>query len=126
ASETGVVGVPLMLLCARPFPRAARREQPVRALQVRDGPHEPATEDARSVELPEWRAAFGEHALLRCGLAGGVAAVLAQSLVDFGLHMPANFLALMLLVALLVLSGRPRRGGGGAPRPRPRLVRGAA
>src|SRR3989442_10260087 len=103
-----------MMLFALAALGATRREQPVCAVQVRHGPHEPATADARSFELPEWRAALGQHALLRCGLAGGVAAVLAQSLVDFGLHMPANFLALMVLVALLVLSGRPRRAGGSA------------
>ena len=112
AAENGIVGVALMMLFALAVLRATRREQPVRALQVRDGPHEPAAEEARSVELPEWRAALGQHALLRCGLAGGVAAMLAHSLVDFGLHMPASFLALMVLVALLVLSGRPQRVGG--------------
>src|SRR3989454_6279335 len=112
AAENGVVGVAFIMLFALAVLRATRREQPVCAVQVRHGPHESATEDARSFELPEWRAALGEHALLRCGLVGGVAAVLAHSLVDFGLHMPANFLALMLLVALLVLSGRPRRAGG--------------
>ncbi len=112
AAENGVVGVAFMMLFALAVLRATRREQLVRAVQLRHGPHEPATEDTRSFELPEWRAALGEHALLRCGLAGGVAAVLAHSLVDFGLHMPANFLALMVLVALLVLSGRPQRAGG--------------
>ena len=111
-AENGLVGLALMMLFALAVLRAARREQQVCALQVHPGPHEPASEDARRFELPEWRAALGEHALLRCGLIGGVAAVLAQSLVDFGLHMPANFLALMVLVALLVLSGRPRRAGG--------------
>src|SRR5438034_5300499 len=114
AAENGVVGVAFMMLFALAVLRATRREQPVCAVQVRHGPHEPATADLRSFELPEWRAALGEHALLRCGLAGGVAAVLAHSLVDFGLHLPANFLALMVLVALLALSGRPQRGGGSA------------
>src|SRR5205823_6385668 len=73
AAENGVVGVALMMLFALAVLRATRREQPVCAVQVRHGPHEPATEDARGCELPEWRAALGEHALLRCGLAGGVA-----------------------------------------------------
>src|SRR5438093_9402674 len=54
---------------------------------------------------------LGEQPFIRCGLAGGVAVVLAQSLVDFGLHMPANFLALMVAVALLVLSGGSQRAG---------------
>src|SRR5438132_1607700 len=112
AAENGVVGVAFMMLFALAVLRATRREQLVGAVQVRHGPYEPATADTRSFELPEWRAALGEHALLRCGLAGGVAAVLAHSLVDFGLHMPANFLALMAFVALLVLSGRPQRVGG--------------
>src|SRR5207247_3131480 len=111
-AENVIAGVSRTLLFALVVLPATRREQPVRALQVRDGPHEPAAEEARSVELPEWRAALGQHALLRCGLAGGVAAMLAHSLVDFGLHMPASFLALMVLVALLVLSGRPQRAGG--------------
>src|SRR5204862_3931663 len=112
AAANGIVGVALMMLFALVVLRATRREQPVRALQVRDGPHEPAAEEARSVELPEWRAALGQHALLRCGLAGGVAALLAHSLVDLGLHIPADLLAVMVLVALLVLGGRPQPAGG--------------
>src|SRR5207302_10944091 len=44
AAEHGVVGVALMMLFALASLRATRREQPVRALQVRDGPLEPAAE----------------------------------------------------------------------------------
>ena len=112
AAENGIAGVALVMLFALAVLRASRREQTIRAVQVRLGPHEPASEDLGSFELPEWRAALREQPFIRCGLAGGVAAVLAQSLVDFGLHMPANFLALMVVVALLVLSGRSRRAGG--------------
>ncbi len=57
-------------------------------------------------ELPEWRAALRDRAPLRWGLAGGVAAILVHSLVDFGLRMPANLLTLMLIVALLIVAGR--------------------
>src|SRR5437867_2085498 len=112
AAENGIAGVALVMLFALAVLRASRREQPIRAVQVRLGPHEPPSEDLHSFELPEWRAALREHPFIRCGLAGGVAAALAQSLVDFGLHMPANFLALMVVVALLVLSGRSQRAGG--------------
>src|SRR5205807_2195279 len=111
-AENGIAGVALVMLFALAVLRASRREQPIRAVQVRLGPHEPPSEDLHSFELPEWRAALREHPFIRCGLAGGVAAALAQSLVDFGLHMPANFLALMVVVALLVLSGRSQRAGG--------------
>src|SRR5207248_5672292 len=69
-AENGIVGVALMMLFALVVLRATRREQPVRALQVRDGPHEPAAEEARSVELPEWRAALGQRALPPRGPAG--------------------------------------------------------
>lgn len=58
----------------------------------------------------EWRAALGERTLLRFGLAGAVAAILVHSLVDFGLRMPANLLLLMIVLALLVVSGRKRVG----------------
>ncbi len=112
AAENGIAGVALVMLFALAVLRASRREQPIRAVQVRLGPHEPASEDLYSFEFPEWRAALREHPFIRCGLAGGVAAALAQSLVDFGLHMPGNFLALMVVVALLVLSGRSQRAGG--------------
>src|SRR5947208_4483238 len=91
AAEGGLAAVALVMLFALAVLRASRREQTIRAVQVRLGPHEPASEDPGSFELPEWRAALREQPFIRCGLAGGVAAVLAQSLVDFGLHMPANF-----------------------------------
>ncbi len=66
-------------------------------------------------EASEWWAALDERTLVRCGLAGGVAAILVHSLVDFGLRLPANLLLLMTMLALLVVSGRrqpaaPSRG----------------
>jgi Tfp pilus assembly protein PilF len=66
----------------------------------------------RGFELPEWRAALEARGLLRWGLAGGVAAILVHSFVDFGLRQPANLLALMVVLALLVLSGRRQLAGG--------------
>ncbi len=68
-----------------------------------------ADERPPGFERPEWRAAFGEGSFLRWGLAGGLAAVLVHSVVEFALRMPANFAALMALAALLVVSARPRR-----------------
>src|SRR5207247_10539030 len=54
AAENGVVGVALMMLFALAVLRATRREQPVRALQVRDGPHDVANGAARGLDLPDW------------------------------------------------------------------------
>ena len=112
AAETGVAGMVLVLLFAVAILRAARGQQPSRVEEARGRPDEPAPEDLRRFALPVWRAALAERTALRWGLAGGVAAILAHSLVDFGLHMPANSLALMIVVGLLVLSGRPQPAGG--------------
>ena len=114
AAENGIIGVALMVLFGLAVLRATRGAESIRAVQVLHGVHEPPTTLRHGVEPPDWRAALGARSLLRCGLAGGVAAVLAQSLVDFSLRLPANFLALMTLVALLVLSGWRLRGGGTA------------
>lgn len=77
-------------------------------------------------EASEWWAALGERSLLRFGLAGGVAAILVHSLVDFGLRLPANLLLLMTVLALLVVSGRRSAaapaGGALAIAPRSRSV----
>src|SRR5947208_1065192 len=72
AAENGIAGVALVMLFALAVLRASRREQPIRAVQVRLGPHEPPSEDLHSFELPEWRAAPREHPFMRCGLPGGV------------------------------------------------------
>src|SRR5207247_111719 len=112
AAETGVAGMVLVLLFAVAILRAAGGQQPSRVEEARGRPDEPAPEDLRRFALPVWRAALAERTGLRWGLAGGVAAILAHSLVDFGLHMPANSLALMIVVGLLVLSGRPQPAGG--------------
>jgi thioredoxin-like negative regulator of GroEL len=102
AAETGVAGVGLALVFALAVVRAARRPT---GTAVARRPRPPG------FEPPEWRDALGELALLRWGLAGGVAALLVHSTLDFGLRMPANLLAFMLVLALLVLTGaRSARG----------------
>src|SRR5437016_12171077 len=49
AAENGIAGVALVMLFALAVLRASRREQTIRAVQVRLGPHEPASEDLGSV-----------------------------------------------------------------------------
>ena len=102
-AETGAIGLALAALFAFLVARAARGRRETPAASV------PSTElrwrIAPRLEASEWQSALGERTLLRFGLAGGVSAVLVHSLVDFGLHLPANLLLLMVLLALLVLSG---------------------
>jgi O-antigen ligase/polysaccharide polymerase Wzy-like membrane protein len=93
AAETGAAGVALVLLFCLAVVRAASR---------------PRVETEPAAPGPEWREALRDRRLLRCGLAGGVAAILVHSLVDFGLRLPANLLLLMVTLALLVLTGAPR------------------
>jgi O-antigen ligase/Tfp pilus assembly protein PilF len=97
AADTGVLGVLLVLAFVVVVARAVRRH---------DGP----ARDRRppGFEVADWRAALGERGALRWGIAGGVAAILVHSTVDFGLRMPANLVLLMLLVGVLVLTA-PRQ-----------------
>jgi len=109
AAETGLVGLGLLLLFVGAIARAARGRGTPEAVPAhrRRRASRPA-----GFEAPDWRAALGEDALLRVGLAGGLAAILVQSLVDFGLRLPANLLLAMLLAALLVPG---KRGSGRRP-----------
>ncbi|MCC6765095.1 MAG: O-antigen ligase family protein [Deltaproteobacteria bacterium] len=110
AAETGVAGAAIVvaffvlvgraLSADRRARHAAAAEQAERQTRRHAAP--PGFEPA------EWRAALRERGNLRWGLVGGIAAILVQSLVDFGLRLPANFLLLMTLGALLVLTSRPR------------------
>jgi hypothetical protein len=102
AAETGLAGLGLALAFALTVARAARRSGETTAVARHAPP---------GFETPEWRDALGERALLRWGLAGGAVAVLVHATLDFGLRMPANLLGLMIVLALLVLSGRPRTSG---------------
>jgi hypothetical protein len=101
AAETGVAGVLLAFAFALAVARAAHQSAEFGVSRMIRPP---------GFEIPEWREALHERALLRWGLAGGVVAMLLHSTLDFGLHMPANLLALMAMLALLVLTGAPRAG----------------
>ncbi|MCC6848633.1 MAG: O-antigen ligase family protein [Deltaproteobacteria bacterium] len=124
AAETGVAGVAIVvaffvlvgraLLADRRARRAAAAERAERRPRGRTGP--PAFAAA------EWRAALRARGHLRWGLVGGIAAILAQSFVDFGLHLPANFLLLMTLGGLLVTTGRPRPAPAAAFEEEPPLI----
>lgn len=81
-----------------------------RSLQAREHPPGSHRHPA-GFELPEWRLAIRDHHLLRWGMAGGVAAILAHSFLDFGLRLPANLLLLFFLLALIVLSVGPPDAG---------------
>ena len=141
AAESGLVGVGLVLLFGFTSARAARREPSAGRRRRGDGdgatamtvtPADgtalaaeratlPGRQDAGGLAAPpgfeasEWWAALGERALLRVGLAGGVVAILVHSVVDFSLHLPANLLLAMTVMALLVVSGRrqPAAASGG-------------
>src|SRR5438552_645622 len=91
---------------------AARRPAPSGPAAAPALDRERSAPHAREFELPDWRAALEQPSFLRWGLVGGVAAILVHSLIDFGLRMPANFLSLMVVLALLVLSGAPQPAGG--------------
>src|SRR5438093_3232879 len=114
AAESGIVGAVLVLFFVIAVVRAARRSRDStgggtvpRKRRRHRGVGQPP-----GFELPEWREALEARALLRWGLAGGVAAILVHSFVDYSLRQPANLLALMVVLALLVLSGRRQRAGG--------------
>jgi O-antigen ligase len=100
AAETGVVGIALVACFALTVGLALRRTR-------RSGALADARRERRHRafgEQPDWQAALGDHRTLAWGLVGGVVAVLVHSLVEFGLHMPGNFLLLMVLIGLLVMA----------------------
>jgi O-Antigen ligase len=100
AAETGFAGMALAACFGLAIGYAIRRGR-------RGGAMADARRERRDRSLsdpPEWRTALGEHRTLAWGIAGGVAAALVHSLVEFGLHMPANFALLMSAIALLVLA----------------------
>src|SRR5262249_6275360 len=111
AAETGIAGTALAALFAIAVARPGRR--PRRHMLLADGRRE---RRSRSFgETPDWQAALGDHRTLAWGLAGGIAAVLVHSAMEFGLHMPGNFVLLMVLVGLVVVrlpapEGRPSYG----------------
>jgi tetratricopeptide (TPR) repeat protein len=100
AAEAGLAGFALLVLFALAVGRALRER----------GPALPRT----AGDVPEWRAALDERRVLRSGLRGGVVAVLAGGLLDSALRVPANLLLLLALLALLVLTARPRVAHGWA------------
>jgi O-antigen ligase len=106
AAETGALGVALAALFAIGLVRAVRSAR--RHMLLADGRRE---RRSRSLgEMPDWQAALGDHRTLAWGLAGGIAAVLVHSTMEFGLHMPANFVLLMVLVGLVVVALPAREG----------------
>ncbi len=98
AAETGLVGCLLVALFALAVVRALRRRA-----------DDEGTNDLR-IERPalfrpaDWAAALGD-VRVRWGLAGGVAAILVHSAVDFSLRLPGNSTLLLFVIGLLVLSG---------------------
>src|SRR5262249_38529796 len=100
AAETGILGTALAALFALAVVRAVRSAR--RHMLLADGRRE---RRSRSIaEMPDWQAALGAHRALGWGLAGGLAAVLVHSMMEFGLHMPGNFVLLMVLVGLVVVA----------------------
>src|SRR5262249_3976459 len=97
AAETGVLGIALAACFALTVVIAIRRARRRSALAD-------ARRDRSLADLPEGRTALREHRVLPWGLAGRVVAILVHRLVEFGLHMPGNFVLLMAAVALLVLA----------------------
>ena len=100
AAETGVAGMVLAACFGIAIAHAIRRGR--RGSAMADARRE--RRDRSLADPPEWRTALREHRTLAWGIAGGVGAALVHSLVEFGLHMPANFALLMTAIALLVLA----------------------
>ena len=103
-AETGVAGAVLIVAFAIAVVRMIRRR-----------PN--GSDTSRELDVPadfrrsDWARALGDTPELRWGLAGGLAAILAHSAVDFSLHMPANLLLAMTVLGLLILSGPPAPAG---------------
>jgi O-antigen ligase/tetratricopeptide (TPR) repeat protein len=111
-AETGVAGIAIVLAFLVAVGRALHAERRARheavAAAAESGRRARGQRPPPGFEVAEWRAALRDRGNLRWGLAGGVAAILVHSLVDFGLRLPANFLLLMVLGALLITAGRRR------------------
>lgn len=123
AAETGIAGVAIVVAffvaVARTLlvDRGRRRAAAERAERRRCGNGTPP-----GFEVPEWRAALRDRGNLRWGFVGGIAAILIQSSVDFALHLPASFLLMMTLGALLVVANRPRAAAAAAAAEPPALL----
>lgn len=109
-AETGLFGIAIVLGFLATVGRTLRAERRARheAAAEHGAPRERSHRAPPGFEVAEWRAALRDRGNLRWGIAGGIAAVLVQSLVDFSLRLPANFLLLMVLGALLLTAGRLR------------------
>jgi O-antigen ligase len=107
AAETGLVGLAVVILFAVSVARGMQRQR----TDPDERPRRHRMFGPEGFEESDWKAALRDTALLRWGLAGGVLAILVHSFVDFGLRMPANLSALMVVVGLLVLSGTPIPAG---------------
>ncbi len=103
AAETGLAGSMLAVLFLVAVVRAIRSPRGDSGSRRERGGW-PRGGAPRGFEPSDWRAALGDTGPLRWGLTGSLAAIAVHSLVDFGLHMPANLLLAMLILALLVLS----------------------
>jgi len=99
-AETGLVGVALVALFTLALARAIRRGR--RGTLLHDARRR--RQSHAGFEAPAWQLALRERSDLAWGLAGGVSAVLVHSAVDFGLHMPANFLLFMVVLGLFTLA----------------------
>src|SRR5262249_3595524 len=88
AAETGILGTALAALFALAVARAVRRAR--RKMLLADRRRE--RRSRANAETPDWQAALGDHRTLAWGLAGGIAAVLVHSTMEFGLHMPPDLL----------------------------------
>lgn len=100
AAETGLAGVAIVVLFGLSLLGTVRRSRRRAALDE-------ARRTRRShggFDLPDWWSALGDQSALRWGLAGGVVAILVHSVVDFGLHMPGNFLLLTVVLGLIALA----------------------
>ncbi|MEO6030145.1 MAG: O-antigen ligase family protein [Candidatus Binatia bacterium] len=108
AAESGVAGTAAALVFCIAVTATLMRQRQTRRTENGEGRRSRTMQLPPGFEIPEWRAALRDGAPLRWGLAGGIGAILVHSLMEFGLRMPANLLTLMLVVALLVIAGRPR------------------
>jgi tetratricopeptide (TPR) repeat protein len=118
-AESGLIGLGLGALFALAVARSSRRDT---AEGRGDGKRSRRYAGGRIMEEGDWRAGLRHTGLLRWGLAAGVVAILVHSFVDFSLRMPANLLALMVILGLLGLTGRERPGVRWAPAPALLLV----
>jgi O-antigen ligase len=112
-AETGLAGIAIVIAFLLAVGRALVAERRARhaAAAEQTGRRERGQHAPPGFEVAEWRAALRDRGNLRWGLVGGIAAILVQSLVDFSLRLPANFLLVMLLGGLLLASGRLRATG---------------